>query len=80
MYKAIKNFSVNGNDYKVGDNVPQKDVEARLIRGRKIEQNFTDPDATVIEPIQEPEDITEETEELLTELSEEIEVEVEEDE
>ena len=37
-YKAIKNFSVNGNEYNVGGSIKKADVEDRLIRGRKIEE------------------------------------------
>lgn len=36
MYRAIKNFSVNGNDYEIGKKIKLTDISGRLIRGRKI--------------------------------------------
>ena len=35
-YIAIKNFSVNEKEFKIGDPIPTMYVEDRLIRGKKI--------------------------------------------
>ena len=39
MYKAIKNFEVNGRSFKIGETVPAEFVSDRLIRAKKISVN-----------------------------------------
>lgn len=39
MYKAIKNFEVDGRSFKIGETVPAEFVSDRLIRAKKISGN-----------------------------------------
>lgn len=39
MYKAIKNFEVNGRSFKIGETIPAEFVSDRLIRAKKISGN-----------------------------------------
>jgi len=76
-YVAIKNFSVNENDYKVGDKVKKADVEDRLIRSRKIEEvksTRKKKEKKVEQPAEQPI----ERGEILTEESSDVEVNYEE--
>ena len=77
-YIAIKNFSVNEKEFKIGDPIPTMYVEDRLIRGKKIKlaSDIIDVNnvAEIIEVLNEvvPEII--QKEELLIEDSSSVEV------
>ena len=77
-YIAIKNFSVNEKEFKIGDPIPTMYVEDRLIRGKKIKlaSDMVDKNvvAEIIEVLNEvvPEII--QKEELLIEDSSSVEV------
>lgn len=77
-YIAIKNFSVNEKEFKIGDPIPTMYVEDRLIRGKKIKlaSDMVDKNvvAEIIEVLNEvvPEIIRKE--ELLIEDSSSVEV------
>lgn len=68
--KAIKNFTAkSGKVYSVGDKIKKEDISARLLRGRKIQE---------VQPVKRDkkiqEDVPEVQEELLTEMSSDIEI------
>lgn len=74
-YIAIKNFSVNEKEFKIGDPIPTMFVEDRLIRAKKI---ALDPAITNIdvkeEIITEVIEVQENIQELLIEDSSDVEV------
>lgn len=83
MYKAIKNFDLNGQKFAIGDEVSAELVEDRLIRGKKIVL----VSGEIKEPVKAQELIIETVEaqdlakqEILTEDSSDVEVKVVEEE
>lgn len=74
-YIAIKNFSTQGKDFKIGDTVPVEFVEDRLIRAKKIGETESIKEEILIETV--PAKIEEPKEELLIEDSSNVEVKVE---
>lgn len=76
-YIAIKNFSVNEKEFKIGDPIPTMFAEDRLIRAKKI---ALDPAITNIdvkeEIITEVVEVQENIQELLIEDSSDVEVQI----
>ena len=76
-YIAIKNFSVNEKEFKIGDPIPTMFAEDRLIRAKKI---ALDPAITNIdvkeEIITEVIEVQENIQELLIEDSSDVEVQI----
>ncbi len=75
MYKAIKNFEVQGQSFKIGDNFPVELYEDRLLRAKKIEKSGAISEVSkpavqeVIKEVETVEEIIEEKQELLIDNS-----------
>lgn len=81
-YIAIKNFSVNEKEFKIGDPIPTMFVEDRLIRGKKIALdpsiNSVETKEEVITEVVDIVEVQETEQELLIEDSSDVEVKIEE--
>lgn len=80
MFKAIKNFEVNGKSFKIGETVPAEFVSDRLIRAKKISGCSTvKEDVKVEEMVVLNEVLPVSDEIILTEDSSDVSVEVKEE-
>lgn len=78
-FKATKNFTGDsGTEYKIGDSVKKEDCTERQIRSKRIEEGKGKKVKEVETPTEAPKTVTEDLEDvLLTEVSDEVQVEIE---